>query len=317
MEVRMNGSTEKPSHLFTNDEITVPPMREKWSDDARRLDALISATKSDVLHLGFGGMSSGCGGGWNEGTLDCAPELSLHLASIFTSEVQYLPSVHLSMTGYRKITLPLKDGAYRGVGTISGPGNEYLFNSTHMHMLDQLRLWRTEENVFAPLLPTHHPRFYDDMRVKTAFYFRLEMFDFGIMLYGKTDGIPEGAEAFMHELVSTTLPLFEAFRSLEPLYRHEDAEGNRLWIDQRMQSKAYYRHAENLARDIAGKVRRIARKHGMPVENTHSLLGMFRLAPAEMIFRSIHTPLYLLSVMKHRCAGSLRHQLWKIKKLFR
>ena len=122
MEVRMNGMTEKPSHLFTNEEVVVTPMREKWSEDARQLDDLVTATKSDVFYLGWGGASNGCGGGWDEGTLDCAPELSLHLVSGFgEGEPQYLPSVHLSVSGYRKISLPLKEGAYRGVSTIQGP----------------------------------------------------------------------------------------------------------------------------------------------------------------------------------------------------
>lgn len=314
MEVHMNGRTAKPSHLYSNDEPKLAPRREKWSPEARQLDDLVSTTTSDVLYLGFGGVTNGCG----TDTLFCAPELGLGLQYGFgENSPQYLPSARLQMTGYCKIHLPLKNGCYRGVGTIAGPSEEYLFRNAKMHMCEQLRLWRTEENIFAPLLPTRPLHFYADMDVETTFYYRLEMFDFGIMLYGKVDGIPDGAERFMLELVQTTLPLFEAFRSLEPLYRHEDAEGNRLWIDQRMQSKAYYRHAENLARDIEGAVKRIARRHGMPIENTHSLLGMFRHAPLEMLFRTIHMPRQLLNVMRHRTAGYFRHQLWRVKKLFR
>lgn len=317
MEVRMNGRTEKPSHLFTGEEPTIAPDREKWSEEARKLDDLVAATKSDVCHLGYGGVSNGCGGGWDEGTLDCAPELSLHLASIFTGEVQYLPSVHLSVTGYRKISFPLERGAYRGVGTIQGPDEEYLFNGSDMHMLDQLRLWRTGENIFAPLVPTHHPEFYEDMRVETVFYYRLEIFQFGIMLYGKVSGIPDGAERFMYELAKTTLPLFEAFRSLEPLYQHEDKDGKRLWIDQDLQSRDYYRLAENLSRDIGRAVKRIAKRHGMPVQNTHSLSAMFRTAPVEMFLRTLYAPLSLVKAIQYRSAGLLRHQIWKVKKLFR
>jgi hypothetical protein len=120
----------------------------------------------------------------------------------------------------------------------------------------------------------------------------------------------------MHELVRATLPMFEAFRSLEPLYRHEDALGNRLWVDQGLQSRDYYRLAENLARDIGRAVKRIAKKHGMPIRNTHSLPAMFRTAPTEMFFRTVAAPMSIVKVAAHRFAGLSRHQLWRIKKLF-
>ena len=113
MEVRMNGMTEKPSHLFTNEEVVVTPMREKWSEDARQLDDLVTATKSDVFYLGWGGASNGCGGGWDEGTLDCAPELSLHLVSGFGEEA--ISSVVMSLSRFRTMEEAIQHLISRGV----------------------------------------------------------------------------------------------------------------------------------------------------------------------------------------------------------
>lgn len=316
MQVIINGKGGKPRHYHTDQEPIIAPMRAEWSDDARCLDDLVETTKSDILSLGYSGVSNGCGGETDTEELFCGPELSLGLLPGFHGEPQYLPSAHLSVTGYRKISLPLSDGGYHGVHTIQGQSDEYLFQGARMHMFDQLRLWRTAENIFAPLHPTRPRDFYADMKSETTFFYRLEIFDLGIMIFGKVDGIPERAERFMYELVKTTLPLFEAFHSLEAYYQHVDKDGKRLWIDEGKQSKAYYRHAENLARDIASAVRRIARKYDMPAQNTHSISSMFRLAPAEMLLRTVFSPLHLVSAMKHRSAGFFRYQIRKIRKFF-
>lgn len=307
------GDGEVSCHVSAKNPVLLPKKGE-WSREALALDSFIENHQSALSEISYGGASSGLGGGRDETELFCAPEILLHTKFCYGDEEgpHHLPSVSLHVGAYRCIVIPLdEEHSYHGVRKFEGPSSDYIFSSYDMHMVDQLRSWRGNVQPFAPLFPNRPWNFYTDMKVEARFSYNLEIPDFDLFLAGLVEGIPECAEQFMHELCRTTLPLVEALDELKHHYRHIDAAGKRLWVDRGMQSATYYRHGENLARDIVMNVRSIARKYGMPCIGEK----LFEWPSAEY---GLYVPLaatpYVFAAGAQKLVGRLRHQLWRIQK---
>jgi hypothetical protein len=223
--------------------------------------------------------------------------------------------MHLSVGAYRTIGIPLDASrSYRGVRKLQGPRKEFMFSATKMHFIDVLNAWRSGTDRFAPLATNMGKEFYDGIESQVSFHYNLEIPDFGIHISGDTSAIPENLEEFACELVEAVTGGIEAMRALEPLYRHVDESGNRLWVDRRMQSKEYYQLGENLARDIVRSVKRIAKKYDLPARESGGFMGAWREMPAHTIFVMVTQPNQVLRALIGRIIGFLRYSWWKIKR---
>lgn len=83
------------------------------------------------------------------------------------------------------------------------------------------------------------------------------------------------AEDVMIDFLDALSEKFDAYRELESLYTHEDADGKRLWIDQGSQSKLYYETANKLHEQLFSKIEWLFQEYRLETFKSYGLSGWF------------------------------------------
>lgn len=110
--------------------------------------------------------------------------------------------------------------------------------------------------------------------IKLGFTFRASSTTFG-QLYGHMDISHPGAEELIKEYLETIDRRFADYTELKKYFREKDDEGNILWQDQGLQSKAYNLKRRKLHKALFGDLKKVLKKGDVRIEDSTYTPALF------------------------------------------